>query len=142
MYQKLSCKNRGLLSPIQTVERRKADPRDPEPSAARLGPRGFSTGVVDSLGEGFVLHTSYRGYGCPQCAGVTASSEYNIGRSRPDLASEWNYNRNKIKPEDHTPNSGKKVWWRCALGHEWKAAIDHRNRKGRGIRSGFRSSSP
>ena len=26
----------------------------PEPSAARLGPRGFNAGVVDSLGEGFV----------------------------------------------------------------------------------------
>jgi hypothetical protein len=26
----------------------------PDPSAARLGPRTFSTGVVDSLGEGFV----------------------------------------------------------------------------------------
>ena len=24
--------------------------QDPEPSAARLGPRGFSAGVVDSLG--------------------------------------------------------------------------------------------
>ena len=29
-------------------------PRDPGPSAARLGPRAFSVGVVDSLGEGFV----------------------------------------------------------------------------------------
>jgi len=28
--------------------------RDPEPSAARLGPWALSTGVVDSLGEGFV----------------------------------------------------------------------------------------
>ena len=27
----------------------------PDPSAARLGPRTFSTGVVDSLGEGFAL---------------------------------------------------------------------------------------
>ena len=26
----------------------------PEPSAARLAPRAFSAGVVDSLGEGFV----------------------------------------------------------------------------------------
>ena len=105
-------------------------------------PRALDLGHLVLVGWVFVLHTSYRGYGCPQCAGVTASSEYNIGRSRPDLASEWNYNRNKIKPEDHTPNSGKKVWWRCALGHEWKAAIDHRNRKGGGIRSGFRSPSP
>ena len=45
----------GLLRSIQTVETRKAYPRDPEPSAARLGPRTFSTGVVDSLGEGFAL---------------------------------------------------------------------------------------
>jgi len=35
------------------IEARKADPWDPEPSAARLAPWGFSTGVVDSLGEGF-----------------------------------------------------------------------------------------
>ena len=35
-------------------EARKAHPRDPEPSAARLAPRAFSAGVVDSLGWGFV----------------------------------------------------------------------------------------
>jgi hypothetical protein len=35
-------KNRGLLSPIQTVEARKVHPRDPEQSAARLAPREFS----------------------------------------------------------------------------------------------------
>jgi hypothetical protein len=73
-----------------------------------------------------------RGTGCPKCSGVIASSDYNIGKSRPDLVVEWNYNRNKTKPEDHTPNSGKKIWWRCALGHEWEATIDQRNRKGEG----------
>ena len=31
----------------------------PEPSAARLGPRAFSTGVVDLLGEGFVCRHFY-----------------------------------------------------------------------------------
>jgi len=50
----------GLLRPIQTVETRKAHHRDPEPSAARLGPRAFSTGVVDSLGEGFVCKGIWR----------------------------------------------------------------------------------
>ena len=33
---------------------RKVDHTDAEPSAVRLAPRGFSTGVVDSLGWGFV----------------------------------------------------------------------------------------
>ena len=36
------------------TERRKAGPRGPEPSAARLAPRALSAGGVDSLGEGFV----------------------------------------------------------------------------------------
>ena len=35
-------------------EVRKADPRDPESSTLHLAPRAFGTGVVDSLGEGFV----------------------------------------------------------------------------------------
>ena len=35
-------------------EVRKTDPWDPESSTLHLAPRGFSTGVVDSLGEGFV----------------------------------------------------------------------------------------
>ena len=48
-------KNQGLLSPTQADERRKAGPLGPKSSAARLGPRGFSVGVVDSLGWGFVL---------------------------------------------------------------------------------------
>ena len=44
-----------LLSPIPTVETRKAGPLGPEPSAARLAPRAFGVGVVVSLEEGFVL---------------------------------------------------------------------------------------
>ena len=52
--QRPRTKNRGLLSPIHINEGRKTDPWDPESSAARLGPRGFSTGGVDSLGEFFV----------------------------------------------------------------------------------------
>jgi len=47
-------KSRGLLSPIHINGGRKAHSRGPEPSATRLAPRAFSTGVVDSFGWGFV----------------------------------------------------------------------------------------
>jgi len=43
-----------LLSPLQTVETRKAGPLGPEPSAARLAPRAFSTGCR-FIGGGFYL---------------------------------------------------------------------------------------
>ena len=52
--------------------------------------------------------------------------------SNPNLAKEWNCEKNgNLKPEHFTKNSGKKVWWQCSEGHEWQATIDHRN-KGRG----------
>jgi hypothetical protein len=44
----------GLLSPVQMKETRKAEHTDPGSGSLRLGPRAFSAGVVDSLGEGFV----------------------------------------------------------------------------------------
>lgn len=47
----------------------------------------------------------------------------------PDLAKEWNYDKNDgLTPTDVMPNSVKKVWWRCSNGHEWQATIDSRNR--------------
>ena len=49
--------------------------------------------------------------------------------SNPEVAEEWNYEKNgNLKPEHFTSNSGKKVWWRCVKGHEWQATIDSRNR--------------
>jgi hypothetical protein len=36
------------------------------------------------------------------------------------LASEWNYDKNTIKPDEITPKSAKKVWWKCkSCGFEW-----------------------
>ena len=56
------------------IEARKTDPWDPEPSAARLAPWGFSAGGVDSLGEGFFLkliselmYTRWVGFGLLNC---------------------------------------------------------------------------
>ena len=45
----------------------------------------------------------------------------------PEIAEEWNYEKNgKLRPEHVKPNSNKKVWWRCAKGHEWVSTVNHR----------------
>ena len=69
-----------------------------------------------------------RDYGCPYCKQTKPSAEYNLGILRPDLIQEWNYELNDADPQDYTPNSGKKVWWKCGAGHSWKSTIDSRNR--------------
>ena len=48
--------------------------------------------------------------------------------SNPEVAKEWDYERNgNLKPQTLTANSNKRVWWKCSKGHEWQARIDHRN---------------
>ena len=52
--------------------------------------------------------------------------------SNPEIAKEWNYEKNgNLKPEHFESNSHKKVWWKCRQGHEWQTAIANRT-KGNG----------
>ena len=77
-----------------------------------------------------------KGTGCPQCALKTLAQRHNASliKSRgslmekhPDLAKEWDYEKNyPLTPNDVTSGSGKKVWWRCSHGHQWQAVIDSR----------------
>ena len=54
--------------------------------------------------------------------------ERSILSLKPELAKEWNYERNgELKPEYFSAGSNKKVWWKCSKGHEWQATINHRN---------------
>lgn len=74
-----------------------------------------------------VIHRTKRKTGCPYCAGQKVSSDNNLAVVYPEIASQWNLERNiGIKPEDVTSKSGKKVWWKCSKGHEWEAVIGNR----------------
>ena len=44
----------------------------------------------------------------------------------PDLAAEWDYERNALTPIDYTRSSQKKVRWICSKGHSWSAMIAQR----------------
>ena len=70
-----------------------------------------------------------KGTGCPYCAGREVLRGFNdLATTNPDLASEWNYEKNKnLTPQDVTKGSGRKVWWRCSEGHEWQATVANRN---------------
>ena len=88
-----------------------------------------------SKGHEWQAKISHRnnGVSCPYCLGRYAiKGENDLATVNPKLASEWHYDKNgNLKPENFTANSGKKVWWKCAKGHEWQAEIKSRN-KGNG----------
>lgn len=78
------------------------------------------------------INSRTAGNGCPYCAGKKTSSFYSLAVVNPTLSREWHPKKNlPLLPSNVTPNSGKKVWWQCANGHEWEASINNRAR-GRG----------
>lgn len=68
--------------------------------------------------EASVVNRTKRGSACPYCANQKVLFGYNDLQSQsPELAAEWS-DMNTIQPTEVTPHSNKKVYWRCALGHE------------------------
>ena len=71
-----------------------------------------------------VSHRTIRRSGCPACKNKVATNINSVKSVRPDLLNYWDYEKNiDITPADVTPGSNKKVWWKCALGHEWMAPV-------------------
>lgn len=70
------------------------------------------------------------GAGCPFCAS-RALSITNAVASLPAAAAQW-HPRNRLGPERMTCSSMTLVWWRCNVGHEWRASPHERVRRGRG----------
>lgn len=70
-----------------------------------------------------------RGHGCPYCAGQRVLKGFNdLATTNPDLAKEWNYNKNGIlSPDSISSGNNKKVWWICSKGHEWQSTISSRS---------------
>ena len=68
--------------------------------------------------------------GCPICSGHQILSGFNdLKTKNPFLAAEWDYSKNLgLSPSYISPNSDKKVWWKCSLcGNQWDAVISSRN---------------
>ncbi len=81
-----------------------------------------------------IVWSRVKGRGCPFCAGKKAIIGVNdLKTKRPDLASEWDYDKNAgLTPEQFMPGSNAKVWWRCSrCQYEWQAVI-HSRTNGRG----------
>jgi len=70
------------------------------------------------------------GGGCPVCSGRKVAESNCLATLNPELAKEWHPTKNgEQTPHDVTPNSQKKVWWKCSKedDHEWDAIVADRN---------------
>ena len=76
------------------------------------------------------------GRGCPKCSRKSAATKLSkknliVGKTDlltlyPDIAKEWDFNKNNDSPKDYTSFSVKKKWWICEKGHSYDMAISNR----------------
>lgn len=63
-----------------------------------------------------------KGAGCPYCSGLKViSGENDLETMFPEIAKEWDYKKNNIKPSEIKYGSNKKMWWICPKGHSYQA---------------------
>jgi len=69
-----------------------------------------------------------QGNGCPVCANLKLLKGYNdIATLFPEVAKDWDDEKNDTCPEDHIAGTHKKVWWKCSeCGNSWYASIKER----------------
>lgn len=82
--------------------------------------------------EARVFSRRKQGAGCPYCKGKKVLPEESLAELFPQLLLEWNYQKNKFDPFSLSCGSGKKIWWKCEKGHEWRTMIIHRTKNGTG----------
>lgn len=73
------------------------------------------------------------GSGCPYCSGRKVGFGNDLKSLSPEVASEWDFEKNHPKrPEEFTNGSAERAWWVCSKGHSWDAAITSRTSRGSG----------
>jgi rubrerythrin len=83
-----------------------------------------------------LVYSRSAGRGCPECAArvqgkrMPLTTENCLAVAHAALAIEWDQTKNgDLTPNDVTPGSGRKVWWKCRVcGYEWAAVIKNRTR--------------
>ncbi len=72
-----------------------------------------------------------RGNRCPYCRNQKIiPGENDFATLAPaELLAEWHWDKNvEVRPDAIALHYGKKVWWRCKNGHEWRGTPDGRFR--------------
>jgi hypothetical protein len=71
---------------------------------------------------------------CPYCIGQhVIKGETDLETKFPEVLEDFNYKRNRKKPDEIHWGTPKKVWWRCHVcGYEWRCGVANRTKVGTG----------
>lgn len=120
---------------IRLIRVKEADGKGRDGDVVYMSGKGYSTAnfqyVIDTLAEMLGL-TAVSVDVKRDAAAILQQYEHSciensLAVKRPDVAAEWNYERNgDLTPDMFSYGSVAVVWWRCKEGHEWSQSISQR----------------
>lgn len=79
------------------------------------------------------IYDRVTGDNCPYLSNAKLYKGFNdLLTVNPNLAKEWDFEKNDKAPSDYFATSHTKVWWKCEFGHSWYASIEGRHLQNRG----------
>lgn len=66
---------------------------------------------------------------CPFCSGhLITIGQNDLASTHPELANEWDFQKNDLPPQSYKFGSSQSVWWTCPrdAAHSYEASITHR----------------
>jgi hypothetical protein len=73
--------------------------------------------------------TNGKGKGCPACAGRVVTDRNRLSVTHPEIADEWDYEKNDDTPDDVSYGKNGRRWWICPKGHSYYSYIHSRTNK-------------
>jgi hypothetical protein len=74
-----------------------------------------------------------RGLQCPYCTNRRVDASNSLATLRPDLAAEWDTQKNAFGPDQVTLGADRYAWWVCkTCGHRWQTRVLVRGLQGAG----------
>lgn len=82
---------------------------------------------IDSFGHSWTTSISNRTRqksNCPYCGNKKVLKGFNdLASKYPEIADEWDYEMNMLRPNEVLATSHKSFHWICPVGHKWEAKI-------------------
>jgi rubrerythrin len=76
-----------------------------------------------------IINNRVKGTGCPACSrSILIPGKTDLATLHPEIAKQWDFDKNEnLKPNQVTPYSNKRVFWKCSeCGQGWSAVIARR----------------
>lgn len=86
------------------------------------------------------INSRAKGGGCPKCAVakitkgrlITMTEKNGLVEKYPEVAKEWDYEKNSIDINLVPASSNRYAWWKCEKGHSYKTRVVTRTLRGAG----------